>query len=317
MKSLVCLVLFLMSSVTAINLVDFNQWISKYNKEYLNQGEYERRFQIFVDHAKLVEQHNSEDYSWKLELNQFADLTNQEFHEYYLMEPQMYNYIPKNNNLQTVPEIDWRTKGAVTPVKDQGLCGSCYAFSSTGSLEGCLKLATGNLISLSEQEFVDCTMSYGNSGCDGGWMDNCFKYTIDHGDANETAYPYKYCMGTCKSNIARTIKITGYIDVPATEASLQNAVAGRPVSVSIDASLESFQLYKFGSYCPSGCSTTNLDHAVLVVGMTNNYSAGGDYIVKNSWGISWGDEGYIYMCANQNNHCGIATKASYPIGCTR
>jgi cathepsin L len=311
MKS-VLIILTLLGLVVA---TPFDEWMVHHNKQYSNLGEYKYRLEVFNNNSKLVAQHNAEGHSWTLGLNQFADLTNQEYRELYLMPSMIYPESLSAGKVGSVTAIDWRTKGAVTPIKDQGQCGSCYAFSAVGSMEGCLELATGSLISLSEQELVDCSMSYGNLGCNGGLADNCFKYVIDKGDTTESNYPYKGVRGSCTTGKPVAISIKSYTDVASTETALQSAILGRPVSVAIDASLPSFQLYKSGSYCPTGCSSTNLDHAVLAVGMTNSYSTAGDYIVKNSWGTSWGLDGYIYMCANKNNNCGIATDASYPTGC--
>jgi len=213
--------------------------------------------------------------------------------------------------------VDWRTKGAVTPIKDQGQCGSCWAFSTTGSTEAAHFLATGELVSLSEQNLMDCSTSYGNQGCNGGLMNNAFKYIIaNKGIDTEASYPYTAKDGTCHftaANVGATV--AGYKNVVAgSESSLQASVAIEPVSVAIDASHNSFQLYKSGVYYESKCSSSNLDHGVLAVGYgTTDDSAKTDYwIVKNSWGTSWGTAGYIQMTRNNKNNCGIATSSSYP-----
>ena len=210
-------------------------------------------------------------------------------------------------------EIDWRTKGAVTEVKDQGqYCGSCWAFSSTGSLEGQHFRKTGKLVSLSEQNLLDCTDDYGNQGCDGGFMDNAFKYVYNnHGIDTEISYPYQgmeyFRCRFSNATVGATDK--GYVDIPkGDEDALAKAVATvGPVSVAIDASHDSFMFYSHGIYQERACSSENIDHAVLVVGYNPGF-----WIVKNSWGTEWGDNGYVKM-KRGINMCAIASFASYPL----
>jgi len=256
-------------------------------------------------------------------MNKFADLTNTEFLERYtgfrspLIHIQDPEHVAEFDSTQAAPtSVDWRNKGVVTGVKDQGQCGSCWSFSTTGSVEGAWAL-NYSLVSLSEQNLMDCSRSYGNYGCNGGLMDNAFKYIIANGGIDtEASYPYEESTSyNCRYTTAkRGATVKSYKDVAkGSEPSLQNSVAYHgPVSVAIDASQTSFQLYKGGYYYESKCSSTNLDHGVLTVGYGTGTS--GDYwIVKNSWGTSWGDKGYIYMARNRNNNCGIATQASFPI----
>jgi len=210
--------------------------------------------------------------------------------------------------------VDWRTQGIVTPVKDQGQCGSCWSFSATGSVEGAYAQKTGKLVSLSEQQLVDCSTAQGNQGCNGGLMDYAFQYIIsNNGITTEANYPYtatgpNACQTSLASQTAATI--SSFQDVPQSdENALQSAVAQQPVSVAIEADQQAFQFYS-GGVLTAACGK-NLDHGVLAVGYgTDN---GVNYwLVKNSWGSSWGEQGYIRLVRGQDQ-CGIAESASYPI----
>jgi len=271
----------------------------------------------------FIEQFNSEEHTFTVGLNRFADLTNTEFMERYagLHVPVSHTvdpdhlYVPESVKALPV-SVDWRNKGVVTGVKDQGQCGSCWAFSTTGSVEGAWGL-NFSLVSLSEQNLMDCSYSYGNRACNGGWMDSAFKYIIaNRGIDTESSYPYEMkSTYNCRYNSGNSgASISSYQDVTSgSESALQQAVVYRgPISVAIDASHNSFQLYTGGVYYEPACSSTNLDHGVLTVGYDTGSS--GDYwIVKNSWGTGWGIQGYIYMARNAGNNCGIATAASFPI----
>ncbi|KFO96671.1 Cathepsin S, partial [Calypte anna] len=215
-----------------------------------------------------------------------------------------------------LPErMDWREQGCVTEVKNQGSCGSCWAFSAVGALEAQVKLKTGKLVALSAQNLIDCSSTYGNQGCSGGFMTNAFQYIIDNqGIDSEESYPYTAQNGTCEYNpSARAATCSRYVELPfADEQALQEAVATvGPISVAIDATQPTFFLYRSGVYDDPRCSQ-EVNHGVLVVG----YGTLEDkeyWLVKNSWGVHFGDEGYIRMARNHHNHCGIASYPSYPL----
>merc|ERR1712080_348713 len=219
-------------------------------------------------------------------------------------------------------EVDWRNKSIVTDIKDQKQCGSCWAFSATGSLEGQHALKTKKLVSLSEQNLVDCSMKEGNHGCFGGLPDYAFKDVKDQGGIDtEASFPYTARTGKkCLYNSTTVgANLTSWVDVmKGSEADLQKAVATvGPVSVGIDASRPTFHFYKKGVYHDIQCSSVHLDHGVLAVGYGTAKSEDGKakdfWIVKDSWGKSWGMAGYIKMARNKKNACGIATMASYPV----
>lgn len=301
----------------------FTEWMGKYEKSYTN-AEFQNRYSIFKANMDYIQEWNAQNPLTVLGTNVFADLTNAEYQKLYLMANKINAKAP-----QTLPTrvgaytatVDWRTKNAVTPIKNQGQCGSCWSFSTTGSTEGAHALSTGNLVSLSEQNLVDCTydipQSYNNSGCDGGLMDHAFEYIIaNKGIDTEASYPYEAAVGKCRYNAANSAAtLSSYKDVTSgSEADLETAANQQPISVAIDASHMSFQLYTSGIYHDFLCSSTRLDHGVLVVGYGTDTSSNANYwIVKNSWGTSWGQAGYIYMSKDRNNNCGIATMASYPI----
>merc|ERR1712232_719606 len=212
--------------------------------------------------------------------------------------------------------VDWTTKGAVTQVKNQGQCGSCWSFSTTGSLEGAWEIASGKQVVLSEQQFVDCDKV--DEGCNGGLMDNAFKYAEQNALCTEESYSYKGRAGTCRATSC-TVGIpkggvTGYKDVAKDDMNaLMEAVAQQPVSIAIEADLPTFQLYKSGVL--SGICGANLDHGVLAVGYGTD--AGKDYWkVKNSWGATFGEEGYIRLLRGKSGagECGLLSgPPSYPV----
>ncbi|XP_022739928.1 senescence-specific cysteine protease SAG39-like [Durio zibethinus] len=299
------------------------QWMARYGRVYQDKNEREGRFNIFKQNVARIESFNSaNDKPYKLGVNQFADLTNEEFiasrnrFKGHMCSNKATTF--KYENFTALPStVDWRNKGAVTPIKDQGQCGSCWAFSAVAAMEGVTKLETGKLVSLSEQELVDCDTKGEDQGCQGGLMDNAFQFIQKNkGLTTESNYPYKGVDGTCNTNreANHAANINGHEDVPANnEEALQKAVANQPVSVAIDAGGFEFQFYSSGVF--TGDCGTDLDHGVAAVGYGVDADGTKYWLVKNSWGTSWGEEGYIRMQRDvgaKEGLCGIAMQASYP-----
>lgn len=338
-----CIASIALASITYREVVteEWNEFKEKYNKSYPNQTEDNYRFKIFLETKHKIARHNRRQangqHSYTLGLNKYSDMTQQEFVKTMNgYKPQLRGENRQDDNLhpsvlehkrklldepafELPKSVDWRQHGYVSPVKDQGHCGSCWAFSSTGALEGQHYRVSGNLISLSEQNLVDCSKKYGNMGCNGGLMANAFQYIRDnHGVDTENSYPYEAHDDKCRfKNKTVGADDKGYVEIPAgNERKLVQAIAMKgPVSVAIDASQESFRLYNGGVYDEPNCGNDeeSLDHGVLVVGYGTDPVHGDYYLVKNSWSESWGQAGYIKMARNKDNQCGIATSAVYPV----
>ena len=264
------------------------------------------RLSIFYENYQKVMKHQADpSKTYDMGFTKFMDLTPEEFKMKYLatIVPPQPEYVLELSTDGVPKAIDWRSKGAVTPIKDQGQCGSCWAFSTTGSLEGRCFVDGFGLHAFSEQQLVDCSGSFGNQGCNGGLMNNAWDYLEKNCLCYEGEYPYSAIDGTCLKKTGHN-KVKAYTAVVQGDVSqLAAAVAIQPVSIAVDA--ENWQLYQSGVF--KDCSTS-LDHGVLLVGFTQDA-----WIVKNSWGSSWGESGYIRLA--RGNTCGLANAASYPDKC--
>jgi len=310
----------------------WNLFKQVHQRQYASLEEENQRRSIWETNLAKIRQHNLEAdlglHKFTMGMNKFGDWTREEFksrmngfkmtEEVKAMKRDSHMFLPPSN-IAIPDKVDWRKQGYVTEIKDQGQCGSCWAFSATGSLEGQTFAKTQKLPSLSEQQLVDCSTKFGNQGCDGGLMIGAFEYIRQNGGIDtEKAYPYEAFDGKCRfkqEDVAATDYGFMYIrEQNETDLTVAIATVG-PIAVAIDASQDSFQFYDSGIYDEPACSSTNLDHGVLAVGYGDD---GGKhptdyYIVKNSWGEGWGQDGYILMLRNSKNQCGIATMASYPL----
>jgi cathepsin L len=300
----------------------FGKFVGQFNKKYTHDSFF-YRYTVFKSNMDFIHAHNTKaNASYTLGMNDMGDMTNEEFAARNGFKHIDNSFLRSKNPMSakdlatpTATSVDWRTKGAVTPIKNQQQCGSCWAFSSTGSMEGAHQIKVGKLVSLSEQQLVDCSQAQGNQGCEGGLMDQAFEYVISNGGiTSEKNYPYTAQDGTCMSPLpAAVTTLSSFTDITSgDESGILTATNIGPVSIAIEADSQAFQFYSGGVFNDPTCGT-NLDHGVLVVGYgTDGASKLPYWIVKNSWGVSWGEQGYIRMIRGQDE-CGMATVASYPV----
>jgi C1A family cysteine protease len=300
-------------------LEEWKRWRATYKRFYVDGQDEDNRLKIFKENLEEIKKLQGEERSYKIGLTKFADLSRDEFTNRYLgtRAPAL-----RQNNEQILQasapaSIDWRSKMAVTPIKNQGTCGSCWSFAAVGALEGLYAIKTGVLKTFSEQQLVDCAGSYGTYACNGGTLTAAFKYTRDYGVILGTSYPYKGVKGTCGYKVANAVfRNTGWVAVPKNDqVQLAAAVAQGPVASAVQADASVFQFYTGGIIDGTACGTA-VNHAVLIVGYgTEN---GKDFwLVKNSWGTGWGEGGYVRIAKTSTTGnpgvCGIAVMPSYPL----
>ena len=307
---------------------EFSHFQEKFSKRYHNLEELENRFQIFRENLRDIIMHNLDlSQNFTMGINTFSDLTSDEFKTLYIRNSFQRQPLGSfgcksySSNADGAPtEIDWRDFGVVNPVRDQGQCGSCWAFATTANAESVWAIQKGELFDLSEEFLVDCAsgVGYFNMGCNGGNPDSAFKYMINNGQCTEDEYPYTAGLtktaGKCMSCKSAPVKFSGCLDVtPNDQISLKGAVAMNPVAVAIEADTRYFQSYSGGILDSPQCGTT-LDHAVEIIGYgTDN---GIDYWnVRNSWGSLWGESGYFRVKRTSSTDdigiCGIAAEPSF------
>jgi C1A family cysteine protease len=288
-------------------LAQWKNFKLSFNKKYSSAQEEAYRMQVFMDAVKYISENQGDTYT--LGINQFADITNEEFRSTYLGYAGSeieHDNVNEFTGVQAPTSVNWVDAGEVPPILNQAQCGSCWAFSAAGSISMAYNVKTkNNQLQLSPEQLVQCSKAYGNNGCNGGLMNNAFQYAQKYPLATNAQYPYTSgngVTGTCNTNLQAQGKygVKTFTNVGKTSAALQAAIAQQPVSIAVDAS--NWQYYQTGVFSKCGKS---LDHGVIAVGYTPTY-----WLVRNSWGTTWGLQGYIQLAPG--NTCGLLNQASYP-----
>jgi hypothetical protein len=276
----------------------FGEWKGQFGANWAPEEEAYRRI-IFEKNLVLINKHNADHtQTYKMGVNQFSVFTTEEFAAMYLTAIPATKPVNGDDTYEVIGDVDWTTQGKVSPVKNQASCGSCWAFSATGVLES-YWLQKGTTISVSEQQLVDCSRPQGNQGCNGGWPSSALNYVKTYGITTEAAYPYVAKDQACKTT-GGSYKINGYVSYNGCTG-IQNGLNAGPVSVTVDAT--NWSPYRSGVF--NNCAS-NINHAVLLVGV-----AGGNWKIKNSWGTSWGESGFIRLAGGST--CGVCQYAGiYP-----
>ncbi|CAA7398633.1 unnamed protein product [Spirodela intermedia] len=302
----------------------YEEWIVNHDKSYSDEVEKAKRFEIFKDNLRFVDDHNrpGNNNTYTVGLNQFADLSDEEFRSMYLgpplnlsampSPPVSKRYIPKRG--QYLPtSVDWRRWGAVSAVKNQGVCESCRAFATVAAVESLHKITTGRMITLSEQELVDC--DHRNKGCKPGYLHYTYQYVVENGGIDTAShYPYRGVAGRCRADRRRVVSISGFRKVPSYNSyALQYAVSYQPVSVAIEASSQGFRFHRSGVF--GGPCSAETNHFLTVIGYGTDYNGIEYWLVKNSWGTGWGEGGFAMIQRNVggSGRCGILTYSLYPL----
>jgi C1A family cysteine protease len=333
----ILLFLLAFSAVSNATIISrFDDWLTEHNIRFLNENERTHIFNNWASNDAFIEFTNKQHLSYTLGHNAYSGMDSNEFsnlmefsNNRYLIRENLFNNDSYTNIISdySLPlSVDWRTQGVVNPIRDQGQCGSCWSFSTIQSVESASAIKYGKLLQLSEQQLVDCdNFKNGGSdhGCSGGLMDNAFTWIgKNDGSCSSTDYPYvsgsTMTAGSCqKCTVESNTKVAKFIDIVASsDASMMTAISMQPVSIAIEADQRAFQLYSSGVFDES-CGA-NLDHGVGLVGYGSTEDGKDYYILRNSWGTTWGDKGYMYLARGSSfnggqGQCGALLMGSYPV----
>lgn len=287
----------------------------KFGRLTASPSENNFRLNTFYKNYMKIVQVNNADLKWKAGLNKFSDMTEEEFRAKYLgFNPNMVKAMTKGKKLQaqrqlteTPVSLDWRKKGAVGPIRNQGQCGSCWAFASSFTVGAQYFIKSGNLVDISAQQLIDCSGSHGNHGCNGGWMTYAFEYFQDQGPNNSSDYPYTARTGTCKWSSDKVVTtVSSYRELPTNdEKAIEAELVNGPVATAID----SFGIQSYASGIYTGDCGTSINHGMIFIGYDNTDPDNKYWILRNMWGSDWGEDGYIRIekdIANSSGKCGLA-----------